>query len=157
MPIANIGHSDLVFLAICTPRFTRMNLKLRIAITGAVFPAAYFFVFWVPLAFVPLGASRWPAVPIALVCAGLASRYTWRRLDTGPTGRFSSILLGAIVVGSVAFCAGFFGPMIFAPRSNQGPLLGLIYTGPLGFLLGAAAGYVYWVVHGRHLHEERDT
>jgi len=46
-------------------------------------------------------------------------------------------------VGGIGFCAGFFGPMVFAPDANQGPLLGIFITGPLGVLLGAIGGFVY--------------
>jgi hypothetical protein len=38
---------------------------------------------------------------------------------------------------------GFFGPMIFSPQANQGPLLGLFITGPLGFVAGGVAGLIY--------------
>jgi hypothetical protein len=43
-------------------------------------------------------------------------------------------------VGGIAFALGFFGPMILAPDANQGPLLGIFYTGPLGLLAGFAIG-----------------
>lgn len=39
--------------------------------------------------------------------------------------------------------SGFFGPMIFAPGANQGPLLGTFITAPLGFLLGGVMGWIY--------------
>jgi hypothetical protein len=41
-----------------------------------------------------------------------------------------------LFLGLVGFAAGFFGPMIFAPGANQGPLLGIFITGPVGFLMG---------------------
>jgi hypothetical protein len=53
------------------------------------------------------------------------------------------MLTGALIAGGIGFVGGFFGPMIFAPGANQGPLLGLFITGPLGFLLGGAGGLVY--------------
>ena len=46
----------------------------------------------------------------------------------------------AFAIGVVCFSAGFFGPMIFAPGANQGPLLGILITGPLGFLAGLGVG-----------------
>jgi hypothetical protein len=51
-------------------------------------------------------------------------------------------LLGGIIVGGIGFVAGFVGPIIFTPESNQGPLLGIFITGPLGFIVGALAGYL---------------
>ncbi|HVZ76878.1 MAG TPA: hypothetical protein VG818_02720 [Gemmatimonadaceae bacterium] len=48
----------------------------------------------------------------------------------------------AFKVGVVAFAAGFLGPMIFAPGANQGPMLGIFITGPLGFVFGGLYGMV---------------
>jgi hypothetical protein len=54
----------------------------------------------------------------------------------------ASVFKGAVMVGAIGFCAGFFGPMLFAPDANQGPLLGIFITGPLG---GAIGGFVYGI------------
>ena len=54
----------------------------------------------------------------------------------------TSILLGAVVVGGIGFLAGFVGPIYFSTAS-QGPLLGFV-TGPLGAVVGAVAGAIYW-------------
>lgn len=43
-------------------------------------------------------------------------------------------------VGFLAFIAGFVGPIILAPGANQGPLLGIFITGPLGLVAGFAIG-----------------
>jgi len=59
-------------------------------------------------------------------------------------GPVSSILTGAVLLGGIGFCAGFFGPIIFTPEANQGPLLGIFITGPLGFLFGGIFGFVLW-------------
>jgi hypothetical protein len=50
------------------------------------------------------------------------------------------------MLGSIGFCAGFFVPMIVTPEANQGPLLGIFITGPLGFLLGGIGGFAYWLI-----------
>jgi hypothetical protein len=50
------------------------------------------------------------------------------------------VLMHAVVVGAIAFAAGFFGPIIFTPEANQGPLLGIFITGPLGFVFGMGLG-----------------
>ncbi len=47
-----------------------------------------------------------------------------------------------LVIGGISFVAGFIGPIIFAPEANQGPLLGIFITGPLGFLVGLIIGAV---------------
>ena len=48
----------------------------------------------------------------------------------------------ALVVGGIGFALGFFGPMIFVPDANQGPMFGIFISGPLGFLLGLVIGLV---------------
>lgn len=47
-----------------------------------------------------------------------------------------------LVVGGFGFLTGFLGPIIFAPEANQGPLLGIFITGPLGVF----AGIVLWTL-----------
>lgn len=39
-----------------------------------------------------------------------------------------------------------FGPMIFTPQSNLGPLLGILITGPLGFVSGIWFGTLYGLI-----------
>src|SRR5262245_46982002 len=46
----------------------------------------------------------------------------------------------AAAVGGLCFAAGFFGPIVFTPEANQGPLLGIFITGPAGLLLGLVWG-----------------
>lgn len=52
------------------------------------------------------------------------------------------IVVWTLTIGGICFAAGFFGPMIFAPGANQGPLLGILITGPLGAIAGFALGIV---------------
>jgi hypothetical protein len=54
--------------------------------------------------------------------------------------RIFSTVAGALIIGGISFAAGFFGPIILTPDANQGPLLGIFYTGPLGFFAGAVIG-----------------
>lgn len=48
----------------------------------------------------------------------------------------------AALVGGAAFAIGFFGPIVFTPEANQGPLLGIFITGPAGFVVGLGWGLV---------------
>ena len=50
------------------------------------------------------------------------------------------VLRWTVVVGLAGFLSGFVGPMILAPDANQGPLLGILITGPTGALLGSLLG-----------------
>jgi hypothetical protein len=60
----------------------------------------------------------------------------WRTVEA----RLRWALLGGIVVGGLGFIIGFFGPLLWAPDANQGPLLGIFVTGPIGFVIGAVGG-----------------
>lgn len=57
--------------------------------------------------------------------------------------RIMCALIGGVALGVIGFIGGFVGPLIFAPGANQGPLLGIIITGPLGFLAGFWLGAFY--------------
>lgn len=72
-----------------------------------------------------------------LVLGYLAVRYL------GPEDHWwksEKVLRPALVVGGISFALGFFGPMILNPQGNQGPMLGIFITGPLGFIIGLAWG-----------------
>jgi len=45
-----------------------------------------------------------------------------------------------LVLGIAGFASGYIGPIILDPEANQGPLLGLLVTGPGGALAGLALG-----------------
>lgn len=47
-----------------------------------------------------------------------------------------------VILGVIGFVGGFVGPLIFTPEANQGPLLGIFITGPLGFVLGLVVGLI---------------
>jgi hypothetical protein len=53
-----------------------------------------------------------------------------------------SMLKWGAIVGAIGFICGFVGPVIFTPDANQGPLLGIFITGPLGFVVGLVVGFV---------------
>ncbi len=53
-----------------------------------------------------------------------------------------ALLVGA-VLGAVVFAAGFFGPLIFLPESNIGPIIG-IFLGPVAFYVGGLGGFVWY-------------
>jgi len=57
--------------------------------------------------------------------------------------RIKWAVIGGAALGAIGFIGGFAGPLIFAPEANQGPLLGIVITGPLGFLAGIWGGTVY--------------
>ncbi|WP_376690612.1 hypothetical protein [Wenzhouxiangella sp. EGI_FJ10409] len=126
-----------------------MNNTIRILVTAFAAVAVYFLAYWLPLLLVAWEGYLWLAPFVALLCAIAAGRYVWRSLGPeGAGGPLPSMLIGASVLGGLGFVIGFFGPLILAPEANQGPLLGIFITGPLGIVLGAVAGFFYGLRRG---------
>jgi hypothetical protein len=127
-----------------------LKLLVRLLATLVSTVSTYYFVFWVGGALLlRWHLSPWLSFVVAVAAGASVGRYVWRHTALFQPGLVSSIGLGAFVTGAVGFAGGFFGPIIFTPDANQGPLLGLFITGPLGFLLGAIGGAVYWLAWGR--------
>ena len=57
--------------------------------------------------------------------------------------RLTGALWGALILGGIGFAGGFFGPIVFTPEANQGPLLGIFITGPIGAVLGGVLGAIF--------------
>ncbi len=53
-----------------------------------------------------------------------------------------SIVTWVIALSGTGFAAGFFGPIALNPDANQGPLVGILITGPLGVLAGLVLGAI---------------
>jgi hypothetical protein len=76
-----------------------------------------------------------PLLPVAAVILGIRHGPVPNRWWRGERA------LGfAAFVATVAFTAGFVGPMLLAPGANQGPMLGIFITGPIGALVGLVWG-----------------
>ena len=129
-----------------------MKPALRAAWVFMVFFGTYVLT-WVLTLLLPLGSLDWIGNVIALIAAIVVARYVWVRADVAPASLAGAIGYGAILFGGIGFAAGFFGPMVFVPEVNQGPLLGILITGPAGVLVGAFAGLVYG--HARSRRENR--
>jgi hypothetical protein len=81
---------------------------------------------------------------LALLAGVFTGIATWRRTESQAAGLGPSLVLGALIGGGAGFALGFFGPMVFAPGANQGPMLGIFITGPLGLPVGALIGAFLW-------------
>jgi hypothetical protein len=46
------------------------------------------------------------------------------------------------MVGAIGLALGFVGPLLVTPEATLGPLLGILITGPGGFVLGALGAAV---------------
>lgn len=122
-----------------------MKTAFRLVASSLVFLATYYFVHWVPFSFLPFLHQNGVAIILSLLCAIGAARYAWQQMGSMPDGLVSTVSSAAMIVGAIGFCGGFFGPIVLTPEANQGPLLGIFITGPLGFILGGIGGLVYWL------------
>ncbi len=124
-----------------------MNIFIRFLVTILVFFAAYIYLYW--MSFSSVSESDLIVNALSIISAIGICSFVWIRLKAQNKGPLSYIILGAALIGAVSFLGGFFGPMIFTPNANLGPLLGLFTTGPIGFLFGGVAGLVYWYLRHR--------
>ncbi len=122
---------------------------MRLIALSIVVPATFYFIYWVPFSLLNLNEYRWIASTISFLVACLAGWLVWNRIGSSHPGAISNILIGAVLFGGIGFSAGFFGPIILTPEANQGPLLGIFITGPLGFILGGIGGLIYWIIKRR--------
>ena len=85
----------------------------------------------------------WICAVYSLPGAAVVGWIVWKSVSGKSIGPGFSMLAGALLLGGLGFTIGFLGPMLFAPSANQGPMLGLFITGPLGLVAGAICGLVY--------------
>jgi len=88
------------------------------------------FIFWVPI-------TLW-LVTMGVLClwSAVSGHEEDSRASIGRIWRMGWI------VGGVGLGLGFIGPMVVYPKSNLGPLLGILFTGPAGFVVGAVGAGV---------------
>jgi hypothetical protein len=79
------------------------------------------------------------SLAIAIVYGPFKHRF-WRR---------ETVAGFTLTVAWIAFLVGFVGPMIVAPGANQGPLLGIFYTGPAGIVVG-----LIWALRRKSQHRQ---
>jgi hypothetical protein len=129
-----------------------MSFFLKLLTALVVFVAVYFFSFWMLFAQIVPETMLSLADGAAVLTAAVLGWLTWQGMSNLAPGLLSCMATGAGILGAIGFCGGFFGPMIFMPEANQGPLIGLFITGPLGFVLGAVCGFVYglWIRSRRY-------
>lgn len=86
----------------------------------------------------------WLSTAFSLACALLAAWFAWKLVAGEKTNVVVAVIGGALILGGLCFTVGFLGPMAFAQDTNQGLTIGLFIAGPLGVILGAIGGYVYF-------------
>lgn len=126
---------------------------VRVALSGIAALATFYFVYWIPFSLLfPRDDFGWFRNIGSLAPSVIVGWYLWSQTGSLSKGLFKSAMIGAVVGGSLGFTAGFFGPMVFDPSANQGPLLGFV-TGPLGVVVGALGGAIYSTVQRRRSRE----
>jgi hypothetical protein len=137
-----------------------MRTLLRLLATFVTAVASYYLVFWLGGALIfslfPRGLSYWINLATSILVAIMAARYIWVQTGSLQAGFFRFVAVGSLLTGAIAFSAGFFGPILFTPQANQGPLLGIFITGPLGFVLGGVGGALYWLIRRGRAEAEPD-
>jgi hypothetical protein len=107
-----------------------------LALRNLRLPARDGWIFWVPIAL-------W-LIAMGLLCwwAALGGREPAKR------ARIQASWRAGWLVGMAGFAVGFVGPLVVTPKASLGPLLGILITGPLGFVLGALGGAIAQRVGG---------
>jgi hypothetical protein len=77
----------------------------------------------------------------AIIPAYFAGRGFWRLLKKEGHMTFWWIARGGIILGGLGLIGGMVIPIIL-DMGNQGPLIGIIVTGPGGLVVGVFAGFV---------------
>lgn len=105
-----------------------LGLAGWIALRNLSLPSTDGWIFWVPITAL--------LVTMGLLCCW--SALAGHRQD----GRalIKASWRAGWLVGGIGLALGFVGPLIVTPKANLGPLLGILLTGPLGFVLGALIG-----------------
>jgi len=105
------------------------GLAVWIAMRNLSLPTQDGWIFWVPIVL-------W-LLTMSLLC--------WSVVANGQARRASvrSSWLAGWTVGGIGLLLGFVAPLVVSPNANLGPLLGILLTAPLGFVVGAiGAGVV---------------
>lgn len=122
-----------------------MKTFIRITLTLFAVIILYLFIYWKIISKMP--ASHYIGLPpnvISLFIAIAIGILLWEQIGRISNSLPAYIVAGGVVIGTIGFILGFFGPMILMPSNNLGPMIGIIGTGPLGFLVGLLIGGIYW-------------
>ena len=119
--------------------------KNKALIRSLIFLPLIFFIFFeifFPM-FFPSAFNRRMTLLVSFLIALVICSVIWMVLVYFSRRAISTILRIALISGVFSFLLGFVGPILFSPGANQGPLLGIFITGPLGFVAGLVGGIVY--------------
>lgn len=112
------------------------GLAVWLALRNLRLPTRDGWIFWVPVTLWLLTMSVlcwWSALSGHQAASRASIRASWR---------------AGWRVGAVGLAIGFVGPLVLSPKANLGPLLGILLTGPLGFVVGALGAGVVRAAQG---------
>jgi hypothetical protein len=112
------------------------GLAVWLALRNLRLPTRDGWIFWVPVTLWLLTMSVlcwWSALSGHQAASRASIRASWR---------------AGWRVGAVGLAIGFVGPLVLSPKANLGPLLGILLTGPLGFVVGALGAGVMRAAQG---------
>src|SRR6185369_8453132 len=102
-----------------------------------------FFQVFSPL-FFPFAFNQPMTLIVSILIALIICFCIWMVLVHFSGRTISKILKIGLITGGISFVLGYVGPILLFPGTNQGPLLGIFITGPLGFIGGLIAGVISW-------------
>ena len=121
-----------------------MNKLFRVTMALISFLIAYLIIALILTVIVKNEKTNYTIITLAILLALGVAWLVFKKTSIHLTSEASYILTGGFLLGGLGFAIGFLGPIIIAPNANQGPLLGIFITGPLGFLLGLLIGGILW-------------
>jgi hypothetical protein len=125
-----------------------MKTAIRIILSLFVFVASYLFCTLAISSLLPqIRENRLLAISIPLFIAIAISVLAWKKMSINAARLEIYMLVWGIIIGSIGLIVGFLGPILFHWGGNQGPLLGILYTGPLGFTIGMISGAICWKLY----------
>lgn len=86
--------------------------------------------------------SIWPKSYEVLLCIPLGYAI-WKNLEGEYNGLKVYSIVGGMILGAIGLFLGIAIPYLMK-IGDQGPLIGVILTGPIGFILGLVFGGLYW-------------
>jgi len=129
-----------------------MKLAFRVLLLLIIIPPAVFFLaslFSIPLFLMGLQHSTLAFLiveALAVIATIPIGIFVLKaHVDDTATGLRTAVRMGAIVVGSIGFIGGIIWIEIYYPKGDLNFLMGPI-AGSFGFVLGALAGLLYWLL-----------
>jgi hypothetical protein len=124
-----------------------MRYIVQTTLSALVILIAYLIVYWNVFQNMH-NTNNGAAMVYSLLTSLVVATLLWKILAVFLTLSLLILLQGEWSWDCSVFSLGFFGPLLLSPSSNQGPLLAIFLTGPLGVVGGFFVGGYYWKRRG---------